>query len=68
MNPDFSKSTRLQVVTPQRASFRDLAVYHTRDYLEIVLNKNNGNEDREANITIDNEFGLEDVRDFSFSL
>ena len=66
--PDFSKSCRLQVVTPRRASFNDLAVYHTRDYLEVVLNKNNGNEDLKANITLDNDFGLEDVCVLSFDL
>lgn len=63
LNPDFSKSRCLQVVTPRRASFRDLAVYHTRDYLEMVLNQKTGNEDLDSNIPIDlNDFGLQDVR------
>ena len=60
MSPSFSAFRRLRVVTPRRATFKDLAAYHTRDYLEMVLGGGNGDENGEAENTT-SEFGLEDV-------
>ena len=57
MSPIFSNSRRLQVITPLKASYRDLAVYHTRDYLDTVLDPS-PSANQASNAT---EFGLEDV-------
>lgn len=56
-SPIFSNSKRLQVVTPSKASYKDLAVYHSRDYLDTVLDPSS------SAIQASNaaEFGLEDV-------
>ncbi|KAF9521808.1 hypothetical protein CPB83DRAFT_878428 [Crepidotus variabilis] len=66
LNPKFSEKKRVQVVTPRKATYKDLAVYHTRDYLEAVLNPKNGSlSDKFKGLSvdaveIDREFGLED--------
>ena len=57
MSPIFSNSRRLQVITPTKASYKDLAVYHSRDYLDTVLDSFPG-ANQASNVT---EFGLEDV-------
>jgi histone deacetylase 8 len=57
MNPGFSNTRRLQIVTPSKASYKDLAVYHTRDYLDTVLDLS-FSSNQASNAT---EFGLEDV-------
>ncbi|KAF9561398.1 histone deacetylase complex protein [Agrocybe pediades] len=48
---------RLRVVTPQRATRKDLAVYHTEDYLDMVLTPL---ENPTPSISADADFGLED--------
>ena len=57
MSPVFSNSRRLQVITPSKASYKDLAMYHSRDYLDTVLDLSPGTN-QASNVT---EFGLEDV-------
>src|SRR5271168_3814334 len=57
MSPIFSNSRRLQLVTPLKASYKDLAVYHGRDYLDTVLSLPSS-ANQASNAT---EFGLEDV-------
>ena len=57
MNPIFSNTRHLQLVTPSKASYNDLAVYHSRDYLDIVLDPS-FSANQASNAT---EFGLEDV-------
>jgi histone deacetylase 8 len=57
MNPIFSKTRHLQLVTPSKASYKDLAVYHSRDYLDTVLDPS-FSANKASNAT---EFGLEDV-------
>ena len=57
MNPIFSNSRRLQVITPSKASYKDLAVYHSRDYLDTVLDAS-PSANQASNVA---EFGLEDV-------
>jgi histone deacetylase 8 len=52
---------RLQVVAPRKASYKDLAVYHTRDYLDAVLDVNKADEEQETEVGINAEFGLEDA-------
>ena len=47
----------LQVVTPSKASYKDLAMYHSRDYLDTVLDPSLS-ANQVSNAT---EFGLEDV-------
>jgi hypothetical protein len=65
MSPSFSNTRRLQVITPSKASYKDLAVYHSRDYLDTVLDPSPGTN-QASNVT---EFGLEDVSaDFSLYL
>jgi len=50
-------------VTPRKATFKDLAAYHTRDYLEVVLSRDKAAEYQQTDAQIINqEFGLEDVR------
>ncbi len=54
-------STKLQPVRPVRATLKELAAYHTQDYLQFLLDPNN------ISATIrkpedDAEFGLEEVR------
>lgn len=61
INPNFSRTRRIQVVTPRKATFNDLAVYHTRDYLEIVLSRSETAEYQQTDAQINQEFGLEDV-------
>jgi histone deacetylase 8 len=38
---DYSHSVRLKAVKPAAASRRDLALYHTEDYIDFVLNPQN---------------------------
>ena len=57
MSPIFSNSRRLQVITPSKASYKDLAVYHSRDYLDTVLDLS-PSANQASNAA---EFGLEDV-------
>ncbi|KAF8198627.1 histone deacetylase complex protein [Pholiota molesta] len=60
-NASDRENRRLQVVAPRKASYKDLAVYHTRDYLDAVLDVNNANEEQETEVEINAEFGLEDA-------
>ena len=57
MNPTFSNSRRLQVITPSKATYEDLTVYHSRDYIDTVLDTS-PRENRASNAS---EFGLENV-------
>lgn len=55
-----SKATRLQVLRPAPAEHKDLAAYHTQDYLQFVLEpaeRTLGELDRA-------DFGLEEVSEF----
>lgn len=64
MSSDSSQTRRrLQVVTPRKATYKDLAMYHTRDYLEVVLDaKSNSDVTLDARgQSVDAEFGLSDV-------
>ncbi len=61
MIPTFSQTRRLQIVTPRKATYKDLAAYHTRDYLETVLQLSRDSTKRLELDVLDNEFGLEDV-------
>ena len=57
MSPVFSNSRHLQVITPSKARYKDLAVYHSRDYLDAVLDPSQGANQASNGA----EFGLEDV-------
>lgn len=59
MTAEFSDTKRIQVINPARATYKELALYHDRDYLDFVLDPNNS-----TNSERNNNFGLEDVRDF----
>jgi histone deacetylase 8 len=63
MSSDFSDTKRIQVINPIKATYKELALYHSRDYLEFVLDPTNSGSS-EGNT----EFGLEDVRDRVASL
>lgn len=57
-----SRKKKLQVVTPRKATYKDLAVYHTRDYLDFVLDASkSSNAGADSGFSMDVEFGLEDV-------
>ncbi|PPQ90526.1 hypothetical protein CVT25_015816 [Psilocybe cyanescens] len=61
MGLDASQTRRLQVVTPRKATYKDLAMYHTRDYLEVVLDAKNSDANPETrSLSVDAEFGLSD--------
>lgn len=62
-----SQKRRLVVVTPRRASYKDLSVYHTRDYLDAILDTNNPDK-KESEAEPNAEFGLEDVKYYSMLL
>ncbi|KAJ3517504.1 hypothetical protein NLJ89_g442 [Agrocybe chaxingu] len=66
MGPRYSNSRRLQVVTPRRATHKDLAVYHTRDYLAVVLDPSNATapDGGEKENSVNSEFGLEDLTEY----
>ena len=50
------------VVTPRKATYKDLSVYHTRDYLDAVLDTSHPNKGIQiAKSDVAREFGLEDV-------
>ncbi len=49
-NTAISCKRRLQVISPRQATYKELAAYHTRDYLEVVLTKHRKNKAREANL------------------
>jgi histone deacetylase 8 len=51
----------LQFLRPVRASFKDLSVYHSRDYLEHVLDTNWSYGSLGGSAIVTAEFGLEDV-------
>jgi len=69
MSPNFSNTRRIQVVNPTRATYKDLAVYHSRDYLDFVLNPRHSIRELPVNSHGAHEkFGLEDVRRDSLSL
>jgi len=66
MIPTFSQTRRLQIVTPRKATYKELAAYHTRDYLEtVLLSRDSSNSKRWE---VDNEFGLEEACHLPFSL
>ncbi|THU92818.1 Arginase/deacetylase [Dendrothele bispora CBS 962.96] len=52
--PDSAARRRIQIINPKRASYKDLAAYHSRDYLEFVLSpwgtsNHDQHHDRELN-------------------
>jgi hypothetical protein len=51
----------LQFLRPVRASFKDLSVYHSRDYLEHVLDTDQYSGSLHGSAVVTTEFGLEDV-------
>lgn len=62
MLSEFSESRRLQVINPRRATMKDLSVYHSRDYLDFVLDSGISSQKEQSTILVNAEFGLEDVR------
>lgn len=63
MSNEFSATKRIQVINPIKATYKELGLYHSRDYLDFVLDPTNSGSS-EGNT----EFGLEDVRDHVASL
>ncbi|KAF8056680.1 histone deacetylase 8 [Lyophyllum atratum] len=57
----FGLSKRVKVIRPVRASYKDLAAYHTRDYLDAVLAPPSSNTSTDANSPFepDSELGLD---------
>ncbi|KAF9003406.1 histone deacetylase 8 [Cyathus striatus] len=43
MKSDFSQARRIQAVNPRRATRKELSAYHTREYLDFILDPNNSN-------------------------
>lgn len=52
------KNTRLQVLRPVLADQKDLAMYHTEEYLQFILDPDTLLRDEESE---GNDFGLEEV-------
>ncbi|EIW77131.1 arginase deacetylase [Coniophora puteana RWD-64-598 SS2] len=53
----------LQPIRPRKAAYKELATYHTREYLDYTLDPENQREVNSAEVGIEgkmNEFGLED--------
>lgn len=46
---------------PTRATYKDLAVYHSRDFLDFVLDAKNSTQKFTGKAGDNVEFGLEDV-------
>lgn len=61
MASEFSSARKLRVITPRKATYKDLAVYHTRDYLDFVLDPSKSDGVETDSVAADTEFGLEDV-------
>lgn len=59
LSPHSSTNTQLRMLPPSPAGINDLAVYHTRDYLEFVLNSKTTVK---PTYTSRAEFGLEEVQ------
>ena len=49
-------SSSLKIINPKPAEYKDLAAFHTRDYLDFVLDPNSLSDDGQRS-----EFGLEEV-------
>ncbi|PPQ68447.1 hypothetical protein CVT26_006034 [Gymnopilus dilepis] len=60
MASEFSSARKLRVITPRKATYKDLAVYHTRDYLDFVLDPSKSDGVDTDSVAADTEFGLED--------
>ena len=61
-----SQKRCLVVVTPRKATYKDLSVYHTRDYLDAVLDTSHPNKGIQI-AESDVEFGLEDVNIIAYA-
>ena len=60
LSPRPGATAQLRLMRPVPAAVKDLAIYHTRDYLDFVFNKENAiKQEHPAHV----EFGLEDVRE-----
>lgn len=59
LSPRQDTSTQIRLLRPTPATVNDLAIYHTRDYLEFVLNSRNAAKREDSTQA---EFGLEEVR------
>ena len=51
----------LQIFKPGQASLKDLSVYHSRDYLDYVLDAENSASSPDGLTEVTAEYGLEDV-------
>ncbi len=60
-NTAISCKRRLQVISPRQATYKELAAYHTRDYLEVVLNKTSEKQSPGSEPGLNAELGLEDA-------
>lgn len=60
-NTATSCKRQLQVISPRQATFKELAAYHTRDYLEVVLDKTSDKQSSGSEPGLNAELGLEDA-------
>ena len=60
-NTAVSCTRRLQVISPRQATYKELAAYHTRDYLEVVLNNTSDKQSPGSEPGLNAELGLEDA-------
>ncbi|KJA14845.1 hypothetical protein HYPSUDRAFT_413674 [Hypholoma sublateritium FD-334 SS-4] len=51
---------RLEVISPRKATYKELAAYHTRDYLEVVLDRTSDRQRSGSEPGLNAELGLED--------
>ncbi|KAF8656535.1 hypothetical protein AX16_002499 [Volvariella volvacea WC 439] len=60
LSPNYSSSRRIQVITPRKATYRELISYHSREYMDYILDPENASRTHASRIESDVEFGLED--------
>ena len=58
ISPEFMAAKLMQIINPTKATYKDLAMYHSREYLDFVLDPENSRYEASPK----NDFGLEDVR------
>lgn len=63
MNPDPAFERVIRTCSPRKATRQDLAVYHSKAYLDFILDSAQRGEQRDSEYeTLKAEFGMEDVK------
>jgi len=63
LNPDPAFERVIRTCSPRKATRQDLAVYHSKAYLDFILDSAQHGEQRDSEYeTLKAEFGMEDVK------